>query len=125
MTGPSFSSESFAYDDKLFAGEYPRVTETVTILTGNSVVKGALLGKITASGKYILSLSAAVDGSETPAAIAAEDIDATAADKLGPVYLSGEFNQDGLTYGTAHTAASVKNGLRDLNIYLKTVVEQT
>jgi len=125
MPTPSFSSETFAHDDKLYAGEYPRVTETVTILSGQTIAKGAVLGRITSGGKYILSLSAAGDGSEVPRAIAADNIDASAGDKIGPVFLSGEFNQDGLTIGTAHTVATIKDGLRALNIYLKTVVQQT
>lgn len=108
--------------DRLIAGSFPIVTEAITLITGQNLSRGALLGKITASGKYTLSLSAAVDGSQTPVAILAKDTDATAADVETVAYLSGEFNDNAVTFGTAHTAASTKDGLRDLGIYLKTPV---
>jgi hypothetical protein len=112
------TSEGTYAPDKLLAGEYPRVVKAVTILTGQNVLRGALLGKITASGKYILSLSAAVDGSQTPDAVLLEDCDATAADKTGLVFLTGEFNEDALILGAAHTIASVRDGLRQRGIFL-------
>lgn len=108
--------------DNLIGGDYPVVTESVTVLTGQNLVRGTVLGKITASGKVIASLSAAVDGSETPYAILAEDVDASAGDVVGTAYLSGEFNESELTIGTGHTADSIRAGLRDLGIYLKTAV---
>ncbi len=78
-----------------------------------------MLGKVTASGKYRLSLSGSVDGSETPVAILAEDTDASAADKEGLIYEAGVFNERKLTIGTGHTLASIRDGLRDLGIHLK------
>lgn len=70
------------------------------------------------SGKYILSLAAATDGSQVPVAIAAEAIDASAADKVGLIYLAGDFNQRQLTFGTGHTAASTKVALAARGIFL-------
>lgn len=122
MTQPSINTDSYE-PDRLYTGSnIGRVTQDVTILTGQVLTRGAVLGKITASGKYILSLSGAVDGSEVPVVILADDVDATAADKRAPVYLSGEFNEAALTIGAAHTADSIREGLRDLNIYLKQAV---
>ncbi len=106
--------------DKLLAGDYPAVTDIVVIDTG-ALVRGTLLGKITATGKYIKCDSAAVDGSQAPLAILAEDADATAGDVNATVYLSGAFNQDAVTFGGADTAATHRAALRDLNIYLKAV----
>jgi hypothetical protein len=114
---PKFSTESYT-PDRLHAGDFPIRTLDVTIASGQNLVRGALLGKITASGKYVLSLAAAADGSQTPVAILAEDVDATGGDKSGIVYISGDFNENAITYGTGHTADSVRAGLRDLNIYL-------
>ena len=107
--------------DKLIAGSFPRVSKSITLITGQNLVRGAVLGKITASGKYTLSLSASVDGSETPALILTKAADATAADLVTLGYQSGEFNEDALTIGTGHTADSIRDGLRDLSIYLKTI----
>jgi|DewCreStandDraft_5_1066085.scaffolds.fasta_scaffold00555_27 hypothetical protein len=114
---PKFTTESYT-PDRLHAGDFPIRTLDVTIASGQNLVRGALLGKITASGKYVLSLAAAIDGSQTPVAILAEDVDATGGDKSGIVYISGDFSETAITYGTGHTADSVRAGLRDLNIYL-------
>lgn len=118
ITRASFATEGTYTPDGLIAGDYPIRTRLVTLITGENVVRGAVLGVITASGKYNLSLSAAVDGSQGPVAIAAESVDATSADKQIIVYESGDFNEDKLTFGTAHTAATARAALRDLNIYL-------
>lgn len=108
--------------DNLLAGDYPAVTDIITILTGQVLARGAVLGKITASGKYILCDKAAVDGSQTPVAILAEAVDATAADKQSVVFLSGSFNETKLTLAAGTVANDVRAALRDLNIYIKKVV---
>lgn len=113
----SFSSAAYS-PDNLIAGEGGLISRKVTILTGQNVVRGTVLGKITASGKYIKSLSAAVDGSETPDAILAADCDASAADKEAMVYFAGSFNEAALVIGAAHTAASIREGLRVKDIHL-------
>lgn len=105
-------------NSSLIAGEFPRTTVKGTILTGASYTEGAVMGKITASGKFTLSASAAADGSQTPTAILAHDVDATSADQEAIFYLTGEFNPDALTLGTGHTAASIRAGLRDLSIFI-------
>lgn len=88
----------------LLAGEYPRIERIITIASGSNLIKGAVLGRITASGKFVLSASGASDGSETPDAILAETVDASAQDKQAVVYFSGEFNENALQLGTGHTA---------------------
>lgn len=89
-----------------------------TLLAGQNLLRGALLGKITASGKYVLSLSAAVDGSQTPAGILVDDVNATAGDEAALLYIRGDFIADALTYGAAHTSATVAAALRDMGIFL-------
>lgn len=112
-------SETFT-PDKLIAGDYPVVTDIVTIDTG-TLTRGTCLGKITATGKYVICNSASSDGSQSPVAILAEDADATSADVQALVYLSGAFNQAAVTFGGTDTATTHKAALRDLNIYLKKV----
>lgn len=97
------------------------VHETITLISGQNLLRGAVLGKITASGKYNLSLSAAVDGSQTPFAILAEDCNAAAGDKVTVAYFRGDFMANKLILGTAHTLASIKQGLRDKQIEIITV----
>lgn len=118
MAAEGFTTEGTYSPDNLFAGDYPVVSTKLTLVTGESVVRGEVLGVITASGKLAASLSAAVDGSQVPHCIAVEAVDATAADKEILVYLSGHFNASALTIGTAHTAASIREGLREKGIYI-------
>jgi len=108
--------------DRLIAGDYPLVTDEATILAGQTLSRGALLGKITASGKYQLCDSAASDGSEAPQAILAEDVDASGGDTVAPVYLSGAFNENAVIFGGSDDADTHRAALRDLNIYLKSPV---
>lgn len=118
---PAFNGSvgSLTHDNLIGGDVVGAVTESITLDTGN-LTRGALLGRITATGKWVLSLSAAADGSQTPRAILAEDADATAADVVTIAYMSGEFNTAAMTFGAGHTAASVKDGLRGLGIFLKT-----
>ena len=106
--------------DRLIGGAFPMATDSVTLISGQDLARGALLGKITASGKYTLSLSGASDGSETPEAILLDAVDASAGDKAAPIALTGQFNEDSVVYGTGHSKASVKAGLRDKGIFLVT-----
>lgn len=56
------------------------------IISGQNVRIGAVLGRITASGKWTLSAPGASDGSQTPAGILVhEDVDASAGDKAGVI----------------------------------------
>ncbi|TKI02889.1 head decoration protein [Martelella alba] len=111
--------------DQLVSGPLQLVTDTVTILTGATAryVRGTVLGVVTASGKYTLCVATATDGSQTPAAILADDVDATAADVTGGVYLMGEFNQNRLTFDTSWTAATLKPAFRSLGIFLRDSVQ--
>lgn len=109
--------------DKLFAGhvEDP-VVGVFTLLTGNSVTRGTCLGRVTASGKLKPLNSANSDGSQTIFAIAADDCDATSADALINVYLTGEFNQAALTFGGSDTAATHLVAARGIGLFFKSNV---
>lgn len=55
--------------------------KTVTIASGAGVLKtGTVLGKVTASGKYVKHVNGAADGTQTAAAILLNVVDATSAD---------------------------------------------
>lgn len=63
--------------------------ETVTLKSGTNFALGAVLGKLTADGKYTLSPASAADGSETAVAVLLEAVDATAADQTGLIAARG------------------------------------
>lgn len=71
------------------------------------------------SGKYKLAVAAAVDGSAVAKRILAVAVDATSADKNAPVYMTGEFRKNMLTFGSGHTAATVRTALEAHNIYIR------
>lgn len=68
--------------------------------------------------KYKLSLAAATDGSHRPFAILAESQDASGGDKEALIYERGDFAEGVITFGTGHTADSVRAALRALGITL-------
>lgn len=109
--------------DNLVAGGTQLVARSITVASSAALVRGAVLGRITASGKYILSASAAVDGSETPDLVLAEDCDASGGDVTNvAAFEKGEFNETALTFGTGHDADSVRETLRGVGIHIKKVV---
>lgn len=115
----TFSTEGTLSHDALIAGNaHLLVGRKVTITAGQTLVRGAVLGKVTASGKYALSLPDAADGSEAPDLILAEDCDATSVDKSVLAYARGDFNGRALTLGAGHTVASITEGLRAKGITL-------
>ena len=114
-----FTNQGDYTPDNLLAGEYPRIERLVTIAAGADLAKGAVLGRITASGKFKLSASASSDGSQTPDAILAEKASAAGADVQAVVYFSGEFNENALTLGVGHTLDAVRLTLKAKSIYLR------
>jgi Bacteriophage lambda head decoration protein D len=118
MMPASYVSNTYSPDQLIAGNADELVGEKVTILSGQVLLRGAVLGKITASGKYTLSLSAAADGSQTPDYILAEDCDASAGDKAALAYSRGDFIAEKVILGAGHTVTSIKEGLRVKNIVL-------
>ena len=108
--------------DQLLTGNFPDIIEGEIILSGENLVRGTVLGKVTASGKLIELDIAAVDGSQNFFGVLAEDTDASAADKVAPVFKSGQFNEDALILGGATTIADIKDAARALNCYIQPTV---
>ena len=115
----TFKTEGTYVPDSLVAGNAELlVARKITIASGATLVRGAVLGKITSGGKYALSASAASDGSQTPDLILAESVDASGGDKPALAYARGDFNANALTLGAGHTVASITEGLRAKGITL-------
>lgn len=101
----------------LYGGDFPRRYMTVAIAAGTALEAGAVLGEVTASGEFQLSLAAASDGSETPSAVLVHDIDdaATSAEVL----ISGDVRGSALHLGTGHTVATARAALRAYSIFVQ------
>ena len=118
------TSDPSLVDDLIGSNAADLLARKYTLLSGETVVRGEVVGVVTSGGKIKASLSAAGDGSETPFGIVATDADATDGDVDVLVYTRGSFNEHALVLGTAHTVASIREGFRDKGIYLETPVQR-
>ena len=112
LTQPPSMGDLLKYEEN---PDYCR--ESVTLLAGTNYPLGAVLGQITASGKYKLSPDTGTDGAEVAVAVLIEAVDATAADAVGlivargPVIVSkAQLNFDA-TVGTAAKIATKEGQL--------------
>ena len=94
-----------------------------TIVSGEDITVGMLLGIITASGKLAQAKSGSSDGSENPRYIAISDVDATGGDVDNVTVLAtGEVNAAKLVFDGTDTLDTVVNNqsyynhLRDYGI---------
>lgn len=97
--------------------------EEVTILSGQVLAAGTVVGKVTASGKYIAYDDDNVDGSEVAAGILYAAVDAAGADKKGVIIARHAEVVDALlTWASTNDAGDKTAGkvdLRALGIILR------
>jgi hypothetical protein len=114
------TTEVFTPDALLLTTDGVR-TKKRTLVSGQNLARGAVLGIITTGGRLTLSASAASDGSQTPRYILAESCNASAADAECVVYETGSFNGAAMILGAGHTLASIEQGLRSNGIFFQTI----
>lgn len=118
LAGGVDAAQSPAFAELVAGNANLLASRKATLVSGQNLKRGALLGRITASGKYALSAKAATDGSQDPAAVLAHDADASGGDTETLVYERGDFNEAALTLGAGHSADTVRQALRALGITL-------
>ena len=96
----------------LLVNDYPVQTQPATIASGQTLNRGAVMGRVTADDKYLLSASAAVDGSETPVTVLAVDVDASGGDIEASVYVSAAFDGSKLNFGVGIDAVATEKAFR-------------
>ena len=117
------SQNTKSYDNLIVAG-FPITNRDMTLLSGQVVQRGQVLGKVTATGKLKAYTSGASDGSETPYAIAADDTDASGGDTVIAPYIQAHVSQDALIfaatddYDTAAEILAVNDALQDRGIFV-------
>ncbi len=115
--------------DNLVAGhEVPQLVKGVTLAKGNGVlVRGTVLGIVTASELAVPVDSSKSDGSEVADCILTDTVDTgdetAQEDVKATAYTSGLFNRKALTFGGEDTASEHELWLRELGIHLKDNVE--
>ena len=91
--------------------------EVVTLLIGTNYPSGAVLGRITASGKYTLSAATGADGAQVAVAVLLYPVNATLADAVGIVVARGPsiVSRAGLAYdATVDDGAKITTKLGQL-----------
>ncbi len=117
----SYGVTKKTYEDIQFLGDHPVITKS-GVLSGGNHVSGTVVGKVTASGKFVQLAPGASDGSEAAARILLGDLDASEADENGVFVVHGEAVEteltwpDGITEGEKATAIGQ---LADAGIYVK------
>lgn len=118
---PAFGSEALN-PDRLIAGDpLGPTTEKVTltdISSTGALVRGTVLGQVTADSKFGICLNGSADGSEVARAILAKDADPSSGDVEAMIFRTGQFNQDRLTFGTGTTIANSRESLANQGILL-------
>ncbi len=114
-----FTDQGSYSPDNLIAGVFPRISRIVTVTGGAVLPQGAVLGRISADGRYQLSDAGQNDGSETPDAVLVETVDTTAGDVQAHVFFTGELNAQALTLGPGHTLESVATAFRQRSLFLR------
>lgn len=94
------------------------VTRKVTLAAGTAYAIGSVLGIVTATGKAVLSTSAANDGSQTPMFVLRYPVNAVSADVEAIAIERGDLIGSQLVFGAGHTLASTREGLRGKGITL-------
>lgn len=79
-------------------GLHPSVVIPITLNSGENLLRGHVLGKITTGGNYTGFDADLTNGAETAVAILAEDTDASGGDEKTIAYVHGEFQTAGLIW---------------------------
>lgn len=109
-------------------GGHPPIEMPITLATDGAtpqtITRGTVLAKVTASGKYVGFDPDGADGSETAAVILARDVTVDASvDSVGLGYVHGEFREDELVWThtgiTENEKAAAVADLMAAGIYCK------
>jgi len=120
------TTEVFSPDQLIAGNANLLLADPIIISAGQNLPRGAVLGRVTATGEYVLCAAhdggepptAITDGSEAPLLILAESVDATSAPTQALGYKRGDFLASQVTLGPGHTVASIAPTLRALGIFL-------
>lgn len=112
----------------LYAGDFPRATRAITVASGantsgNPLKRGTVLGRVTATDKYVPSVKTASDGSQVPGPILLHEVDASAGDAGAKAYFTGEYAGEVMTFDASWTMATLEAAYRQANvsIFVKSV----
>jgi hypothetical protein len=101
--------------------------DDITVISGQNLAAGAVLGKITASGKYTAYNTAGADGSQNAAGVLYAAVNASAADTAGvAIVRHAVLAKEGLVWGASVTTQAHKDAayaaLKALTVVSRTAV---
>ncbi|NOX35895.1 MAG: head decoration protein [Deltaproteobacteria bacterium] len=99
-----FGINSVEYQDKPFLGDHPPIIMPGTLLSGQNLVSGTVVGVVTSSGKKMILTPGASDGSQNAAAVLLGDLDAGSGDEPGVFVEHGVVMDMYLTWPSGITA---------------------
>jgi hypothetical protein len=107
--------ERFAPDSLIADDKHTLATGTVTVKSGEgALVRGSVLMR-DSNDKFVLADTSA----GTAEVILADDVDATSADTVANVYVSGDFKAENLIVASGYTLAEAdKVALKNAGIYI-------
>ena len=111
--------------DTLITGTMPVYSQPETYLSGAAVAALTVVGRVTASGKLKKAVKTANDGSKTPVGIAVADVDASAADAIGPTYKAGCFNPDLLVIDPSFSADDLRIAFEGTPLFIRSALGLT
>lgn len=120
------TSESTGYDE-LFAGLNRDEIKTfpVTVASGQNLKRGALVKMVNGKVSAVGSSSVAESGSGSAVAfdevfgIMTDDVNASAGDADGVVYVTGDFNKDAIVLAEGLSVSNFIKQARDVGIFLR------
>lgn len=109
------SVERFTPDNLIADDKHTLATGTVTVKSGEgALARGSVLMR-DANDKFVLADTSA----GTAEVILADDVDATSADTVANVYVSGDFKAESLIVASGYTLAEAdKVALKNAGIYI-------
>ena len=105
--------------ENLLAGDFPRTTDSVVMKAGKVYPVGSVIGRETATGECALVDSTKSDGTEKVYGVLSVEVDATKGAFPGIAFLTGEYNQNRLTFGGTDTHDKHKDAARERCIFFK------
>ena len=114
-------AERFDYDNLIASDRIPVSGGTVTVASGEGALKKGSILMRNSSNKFVLANESETPGTPLGSAevILAADVDATSADAVAEVFLTGEFFENFLTVAADYTLTEAdKVALKNAGVYL-------
>jgi len=113
-------TDTITYDG-LLVGDFPQLTDACVVGLNQTLLRGTVVGKITASGYLIACDHTASDGSQTPYGVMVEAVTTAGAIGAGLLYVFGAFDESKLTFGGSSVLADLKDAMKNIGLFAVTV----